>query len=315
MPLHPLIAATLQTAEVAGSAQPWSIAEVRRAADQSQPEPTPDQPRVSIHDMGIPGPGGDMPSRVYLPTGDGPHPILMFFHGGGFVALGADSLDYLCTRLCAWTNCMVISVGYRLAPEHPFPAAPDDCLAATRWAFSHAGPLGGDPSRIAVAGTSAGACLAAVVSQRARDEGGPALCAQVLFYPVTDYPGSPTTSYMTFAAGHGLTRAQMIWFWEQYLPDKTLADHPHASPLRIDRAAGLPATHVVVAECDPLHDEGVAYVEKLTRAGVDTVLQDVEGVNHGFLRFVGTLPQAEHAIRGACAWLKKRVVPRELHPS
>ena len=311
MPLHHLIAATLQATAVAGAVQPWSIADVRRAAEQSRPAPTPDQPRVTMHDMGIPGPGGDMPSRAYLPTGGGPHPILMFFHGGGFVTLGADSLDYLCTRLCAWTDYMVISVGYRLAPEHPFPAAPDDCLAATRWAFSQAAQLGGDPSQIAVAGTSAGACLAAVVSQRARDEGGPRLCGQLLFYPVTDYPSSPTASYMTFGNAYGLTRAQMIWFWEQYLPDKTWAKHPHASPLRIDRALGLPATYVVVAECDPLHDEGVAYAEKLSRAGVDTTLQDVESVNHGFLRFVGALPQADNAIRAASNWLMRRPVARE----
>jgi len=311
MSLHPVIAKALQSAQPAVDFDHLLIADVRKVIKQGTPKPTPDQPKVRTHDLQIAGQRGDIPARVYRPATDGPHPILVFFHGGGFVALDVDSLDYLCTRLCAWSSACVVSVEYRLAPENPFPAGLDDCLAATRWAFAHAREIDGDPAKIALAGTSAGACLAAVVSQRARDEGGPRIFGQVLFYPATNFPTSLPESHHTYGSGYGLTRAQMMWFWQQYLPDRSWANHPHVSPLQVRNAVGLPPSYLVVAECDILHDEGVAYADMLTRAEVDTTLQVYAGVNHGFLQFVGTLPQAQEAIQGACHWLKQHAVSVE----
>src|ERR1700733_13879213 len=198
----------------------------------------PDIAHVSNRDM--PGPGGSLGLRVYTPLGEGPFPLMVFFHGSGFVLCDLDTHDGICRNLCAGSGCVVVSVDYRLAPEHKFPAAPDDCLAASRWAVANAAALGADPGRVLVAGDSAGANLAAVTALRIRDEGGPRLAAQLLIYPVTDYyePGTPSLSEN--AVGYGLTRAGMIWFWDHYLADPSPGGHPHASPLRAADLSGLP---------------------------------------------------------------------------
>lgn len=257
----------------------------------------------AVRDLAIDGPGGPLPVRVYTPVGVGPHPVLVFFHGSGFVVLGLDSHDDLCRRLCVGASCVVVSVDYRLAPEHKFPAAPDDCLAATWWAVSHALEFGGDASRVALAGDSAGACLAAVTALRLRDQGGPALRAQLLFYPVTDYPSVLPESYRTYSTGYGLTSAGTLWFWDQYLPHADAGAHPHASPLRAQSLAGLPAAYVVVAEYDVLRDEGDAYARRLQAAGIATVSRCASGMNHGFLKYAASIPEAAAAISGACDWL------------
>src|SRR6202030_390980 len=177
----------------------------------------------------------------------------------------------------------------RLAPEHKFPAGSDDCLYATRWAAPHPADLGADPARIAVAGDSAGGNMAAVTALRVRDQGGPELCAQLLLYPVTDYhtPGSP--SYEENAEGYGLTRDTMKWFWAHYLTDPSEGAHPHASPLRAQDLSGFPSALVITAEYDPLRDEGEFYAEKLRVAGVPTVMARYDGVNHGFMFWVGVV--------------------------
>jgi acetyl esterase len=252
----------------------------------------------------IPGPGGDIPARVYTPQGQGPHPVLMFFHGGGFVVLDLDSHDYICMRLAAGAACVVVSVDYRLAPEHQFPAGPDDCLAATRWAAAHAAEFGGDGSRLAVSGLSAGATMAAVTALRARDEGGPALRGQALFYPVTDYPTLLTASYQTYANGYGLTQDNMLWFWEQYLQTPAAGTHPYASPLRAESLAGLPPACVFVAECDVLHDEGAAYAQRMQQAGVATHFEVCRGTAHSFLKYAGVLPEVDAVLAKTYGWLR-----------
>ena len=204
---------------------------------------------------------------------------------------------------------MVVSVDYRLAPEHKFPAAPNDCLAATRWTALHAAEFGGDASRMAVAGDSAGGCLAAVTALRVRDEGGPRLQGQLLWYPVTDYPTSPTSSYFAYGAGFGLTRDGMKWFWDQYLEEPSAATHCHASPLRMTAVAGLPSAYVMVAEFDVLRDEGEAFARLLSEGGVETVTRRCASMNHGFLKYTGVIAEADVAMADACAWLRKVLQP------
>ena len=242
---------------------------------------------------------------MYTPEGEGPFPLMVFFHGSGFVVCDLDTHDGLCRNLCAGTNAVVVSVDYRLAPEHKFPAAPDDCLAATRWVAQNASSLRGDAARIMVAGDSAGGNLAAVTALRIRDEGGPALIGQLLIYPVTDYfqPGWP--SMTENAEGYGLTRDGMIWFWNHYVRSAGDGVHPHASPLRAATLAGLPPALVVTAQYDPLRDEGEAYAEALREAGVPVESRRWDGVNHGFFFFPGIVDKATSAVDEACDWARR----------
>jgi acetyl esterase len=256
----------------------------------------------------IPGPGGDLPMRVYVPpTGQGPYPIVVFFHGSGFVLLDLDTHDDFCRRMCVGASCVVVSVDYRLAPEHPYPAGPDDCLAATRWVAANAKELGGDASRIVVAGDSAGGCFAAVTAIRIRDEGGPALRGQLLVYPVTNYPSVPTESYESFGSGFGLSTSGMQWFWDQYIPDRRIVNHPHVSPLRVANFKGLPSACVLVADYDILRDEGEAYAAALRAAGVTVVSHRCPRMNHGFLKYAGMIDEADAAVAQACSWIKSVV--------
>ena len=204
---------------------------------------------ASVADRSIPGPAGPLGLRVYTPRGGSvPFPLLVFIHGGGFVVCDLGTHDALCRNLCAGAGCVVASVDYRLAPEHRFPAAPDDCLAATRWAAEHAAELGADPARVAVGGDSAGGNLAAVVALRVRDEGGPRLAAQLLLYPTTDAAAAAMPSLVENAEGFGLTARDMAWFKGHYLADPAQTTNPHASPLRAADLRGLPPALVQTAE-------------------------------------------------------------------
>jgi acetyl esterase len=259
---------------------------------------------VSVCERAIRGPGGPLRIRIYTPHGMGPFPLLVFFHGSGFVLCSLETHDGMCRNLCAGVGCVVASVDYRLAPEYKFPAGIDDCLHATRWAAAHAAELGANAMRVAVAGDSAGANMAAVTALRVRDEGGPPLCGQLLLYPVTDYHTPGTPSYENNAEGYGLTRDTMKWFWAHYLNDESESAHPYASPLRARDLTGLPPALVITAEYDPLRDEGEFYAEKLKAAGVSTALTRHDGVNHGFMFWVGVVDKAEVAMNEACEWLR-----------
>jgi acetyl esterase len=204
----------------------------------------------------------------------------------------------------------VLSVDYRLAPEFKFPAAPDDCLAATRWAAEHAAEFNADPTRLAVAGDSAGGNLATVTALRIRDEGGPPLRGQLLIYPVTDYHTPPTPSYLANANGYYLTRDDMIWFWGHYLNHAGEANHPHASPLRAPDLHSLPPALVITAEYDPLRDEGEHYAGRLRAAGVPTVLSRYEGMIHGFFSLGGLFEASQRAVREANGWLRQVLAAR-----
>ena len=274
-------------------------------------------PVAAVEDRIVPGPAGDLPVRVYTPEGRGPFPLVVFFHGGGWVLGDLDTHDPLCRALCQGAGCVVVSVAYRRAPEHRFPAAPDDALAATRWVGEHAAEVGGDPARIALAGDSAGGNLSAVTAIRIRDEGGPALRGQLLIYPGLGYPSPPTPSYVENAEGYGMTREAATWFWDQYLGDRTHATNPLASPLLAPDLSGLPPALVVTAEYDVLRDEGDLYVERLLEAGVPARLSRYDGVHHRFAEFIGILEQSEQARDEMCAWLREvlaRSGPRTLPP-
>ncbi|MFD4241435.1 alpha/beta hydrolase [Streptomyces sp. NPDC058525] len=267
------------------------------------PRPPADPPRVgAVEDRTVPGPPGAPPVavRVYLPDPDewpGPRPTVVFLHGGGFVLCDLDTHDTTVRTLSRAAGAAVVSVDYRRAPEHRFPAAAEDAHAALCWAGGHLGELGGDPGALVVAGDSAGGNLAVAALLMARDRrqyGGPPVALQALAYPVLD-AAQDSASYRTYAAGCFLTAAHLRWFWEQYLGPGGDGGHPLASPLRAD-LTGLPPAHLLLAGCDPLRDEGRAYHRRLAECGVPSVLDEHPGMFHGFLALAGVLPQAREAM-------------------
>jgi acetyl esterase len=305
MPVDPQIQALLDRGTGVPATHTLPVAEARRQYEARIALMAPPAQVATVAERAIDGPGGSLKLRIYTPAGRGPFPLLMFFHGSGFVLCSLDTHDGMCRNLAAGIGCVVVSVDYRLAPEHKFPEGPDDCLAATRWAAAHAAELGIDPARIMLAGDSAGGNMAAVTALRIRDEGGPALCGQMLLYPVTDYHTPGTPSYAENADGYGLTRDTMEWFWGHYLNDPAEAENPYASPLRAPDLTRLPPAYVVSAEYDPLRDEAEIYGERLRAASVPTEITRRRGMNHGFLFWVGVVAAADAAMAEACAWARQ----------
>lgn len=264
-----------------------SVSGAREALRDVLVSDDPPDDDLTVRDLSIPGPDGpEMPLdvRAYAPPGDGDRPVLVYFHGGGWVRGDLDTHDGLCRLLAEAADCVVVSVDYRRAPEHPFPAPVRDAYAATAWAAEHAGVVGGDPDRIAVGGDSAGGNLAAAVTLLARERAGPAIDHQVLLYPVTDYD-LDTDSYRANAEGYLLSRASMRWYWDRYLDDELDGANPYASPLRAPDCSGLPSATVVTAGYDPLRDEGAAYADRLREAGVEVTHADYPGMVHVFASF------------------------------
>ena len=305
MPLDPEAKAVLDTMAGSADVDPFTIppALMREgfAALSGQAE-GPEIAKVEMKD--VPGPAGKIPVRVYTPAGDGEKPGLVYFHGGGFVVCDLDSHDATCRELANGADCIVVSVDYRLAPEAKFPAAPEDCYAATKWVAEHASHLGIDADRIAVAGDSAGGNLAAVVALMCRDRSGPTLTHQLLIYPVTDNRFD-TTSYKENGEGYFLSAEMMRWFWYHYLESESDGESALASPLRAADLSRLPSATVLTAEYDPLHDEGRAYAERLQKAGVKTKYTDYPGVFHGFFGMTAQIPRARQAVDEACEALRK----------
>lgn len=258
---------------------------------------------AEVRDAEARGPGGPIPVRVYRP-GPGVLPLVVYFHGGGWVLGSLDTHDRICRALAERTGSVVVSVDYRLAPEHAFPAAAHDAYAATCWAVGEAAALDIDAARVAVAGDSAGGNLAAVVAMMARDRGGPDLRYQLLVYPVIDgtreYP-----SHDENAEGYFLTTATMRWFWGHYVPDAATRTNPYASPIRASDLGGLPSAFVLVAEFDPLRDEGEAYAAALAKAGVPVRLERYAGQIHGFFGMTGLFDSARRAFDEASGALRR----------
>jgi acetyl esterase len=269
-------------------------ANMRAARTVTAPDP---EDVAALSDLAIPGPGGTITLRLYRPLGAGESeklPALVYFHGGGWVIGDLDTHDTICRSLANAARCAIVSVDYRLAPEHPFPAAVEDSIAATRYVAEHASELGIDDSRLAVGGDSAGGNLAAVVALDAR-ENGPELRLQLLIYPAVDF-AEARDSHSRFAEGFGLTATAMVWFGRQYLPDRADAADWRASPIRASSLANLPPAWVLTAGYDPLSDEGEEYATRLQAAGVPTTLRRFPGQIHGFFGMGRLIGESRTAI-------------------
>lgn len=283
-----------------GEARTWYLA--------ARPIANPEPPELAaVRALTIPGPGGPIPARLYTPTAlrqaDGMSPCLVFFHGGGWVIGDLDSHDVVCRTLAHEGEMLVLAVDYRLAPEHKFPAAPDDAFAAVRWIADNAVALNIDAARLVVGGDSAGGNLSAVAAIEARDAGGPKLAGQLLIYPATDFrmdhPShrEPETSCL-------LTHDVIRWFAAHYLSGAVDVEHWRASPARVRDLAGLPPAFVLIAGADPLRDEGDEYARRLSDAGVPVTLKTYSGQFHGFITMGKILPKATEALTEIGAWLR-----------
>jgi acetyl esterase len=269
---------------------------------QTLAAPMPEQVASIAHEC-IEGPDGEIMLRIYTPSGDGPFPVLVYFHGGGWVIASPTHYDSSGRALANAANCIVVMPSYRQAPEHKYPAAVRDAYAATQWVMKNAAALNGDPSRVAVGGESAGGNLAAVVCHIARDQNGLMPVHQLLVYPVTNY-SFDTFSYRDYSHAIPLNAAMMHWFWGHYLRSEADGEQPYASPLR-GELAGLPSATVITAEVDPLRDDGQAYADALENAGVPVVYHNYDGVMHEFFGMAGLIDTAREAVDLAADELRK----------
>jgi acetyl esterase len=287
----------MQTLSVeAGRAQFLAMAKARAV------DPVPVD---SVEEVQIPGPGGKFQALVYTPEGaSGPLPVLIYYHGGGHVIGSPETHDPTARNLCAGAHCKVVSVNYRKGPEHKFPAAVEDAFAAVQWCAENASSIGVDASRIAVGGDSAGGNLAVVAALMARDAGGPALCFQLLVYPVADYR-CKSDSYERYSTGYGLLEADtMIWFQNHYLNTPAEGDDWRASPLLASDLSGLPPALVMTAQYDVLHDDGAALADALVAAGNSVTYEEYPGMIHGFFGFIPIVDSAVNAQNSAITALR-----------
>ena len=309
MPVDPQINAILQLLASTGapslaSGTPEEARAAFRFTTVGMRDPSTLAEVGSIEDREIDGPGGRIPVRVYRPRSTGTAPTVVFFHGGGFVIGDIETHDDACRLICRDVDAVVVSVDYRLAPEHKFPAGFEDCLAATRWAAAHIDALGGDPTRLAVAGDSAGGNFAAAVALAARGTG-IHLAAQLLIYPGVDFTDDDThRSRIDNAEGYFLTAEDMQWFRGHYISDEHALD-PRASVLHAEDVAGVAPAVVGVGEFDPLRDEGEAYAKKLSDAGVEVLLHRFDGMVHGFYGMGTISPAAAAAVQTLNADFRK----------
>ena len=297
--LSPHVRALLEAIDAEGlpPMEELSPREARQAAlDGNRKTGGEPEPVALVEDIRIAGPAGMIPLRIYTPEGKAPNPALIYFHGGGWVVCNLDTHDVVCRALARRSGAVVVSVDYRLAPEHKFPAAVEDCYAATLWVAQNAERLGIRLDRIAVGGDSAGGNLAAVIARKCRDEQGPPLAMQILVYPVTNLASTSTPSYEEFADGYFLTRAAMQWFRDHYLARPADAEDPSASPLLAVNLGGLPPALVLTAECDVLRDEGEAYAKRLEQAGVRVSMIRCPATIHAFFTMQGVLPEGPQAV-------------------
>lgn len=263
------------------------------------------EPLAHVEDVAIASGGARLRARLYVPEGDGPHPALVHLHGGGWVMLDLETHDPYCRALANRSGCAVLSVDYRLAPEHRFPAALDDAYAALCWVSERGAERGLDPTRLGVLGDSAGGNLAAALALVARDRGGPTLRAQLLTYPAVD-ARMESASIQENAEGFLLTASAMRWFWDHYRGPTPL-ETPYLSPLHAEDVAKLPPALIVTAEYDPLRDEGEAYARRLEQAGVSVELQRYDGTIHGFVLLAGAIPAGQRALEAQARFARQRL--------
>jgi acetyl esterase len=299
MPVLPQVRALLDEFEKQGL-PPFEQMSVTQAREvtlgfrdlQGEPENV-----AEVRDILVPGPAGALPVRLYYPAKGEALPLVVFFHGGGWVIGDLETVDRPCRALANSSRCIVASVNYRLSPETKFPGPAEDCYAATRWLADHAKDIGANGRFLAVAGDSAGGNLAAVVSLMARDRGGPAISYQVLIYPVTvPAEGNQFASYRDNGDGYMLTKPGMEWFWNHYLASSADGKNPYASPLHASDLSRLPPAMVITAEFDPLRDEGKEYAKRLQEAGVKVKTSHYQGLIHGFFWMAGALSAGKDLI-------------------
>ena len=305
MALDPQAKFLLEQMEAAGAPPMDSLSpeEARATTDFSALAGVPEEVG-KVENRNIPGPGGEIPVRIYTPNGEGPFPALVYYHGGGWVIGNLETVDVPCRLLANRANCVVVSVDYRLAPEHKFPAAADDSYAAAKWVVENAASIQVEAERVAIGGDSAGGNLAAVVALMARDKGEISLAYQMLVYPVTNHSYA-TESYTENADGYLLTKDSMVWFWNHYLRNEEDGKNPYASPLQAEDLSGLPPALVLTGEFDPLRDEGEAYAERLREAGVQVEAKRYDGMIHGYFWMPGVLEQGRQSIEHAAKALKQ----------
>ena len=280
-----------------------SAADAVKALLKKTGKSTDPEPVAAVKDITIPGPAGKIAARVYTPKGDGPMPVLVYWHGGGWVLADLDTYDSSCRALCNAAGCVVVSCDYRHAPEHPFPAAADDAFAAYQWVLKRAADVGGDGKRVAVAGESAGGNLAAGVAIRARDTKVTPPLYQVLVYPVTNN-NLDTPSYTQHADAKPLNKPMMKWFFAHSIGNQpSVVGNPLAFPLQAD-LSNLPPATVITADIDPLRDDGKMYAEKLMKAGVKATHENYEGVTHEFFGMGAVVDDAKKAVAKAADGLK-----------
>jgi acetyl esterase/lipase len=304
MPLHPQVQAIHDdiVAKQVPALYTMSI-EQARAADVASATATAGTVEhvAQVRELAIPGPAGELAARIYRPA-EGTLPVLVYFYGGGWSLGTLDTCDAVCRRLANTAMCACVAVSYRLAPEHKFPAAVQDCYAGTAWVAEHAGELGVDPARLAVGGDSSGGNLAAAVALLAKAGGGPAVVHQLLVYPNTDYLAD-TASMRAVTDKHFFNPTSIAWYWGMYLGTPQDGDNPLASPLRAGDLSGLPPATVITAEYDPLRDEGELYAERLRDAGVPAETIRYDGMMHGFFTMFGVLDTAQEAVTAAAGRL------------
>jgi len=282
-----------------------SLDEARKKAHENLPN-SEEIVVGNVENIVIPRPWGDMACRVYTPGGGSLLPIFVFFHGGGWTIESIDTHDTVCRHIAKLSDCVVVSVDYRLAPETKYPGGIEDVYAATEWVYENAVSLKGDSDRIAVGGDSSGGNMAAVVCLMARDRKGPEIKYQVLIYPVTDhFPDNQ--SHRDFATGYSLDRDYMTWFWNYYLNPEDSLDDPYICPLRAKSLENLPPAHIQTAEYDPLRDEGEAYAKRLKEAGVEVDLTRYDGMFHGYAQRWHLLDKGMTAIVEISSKLKKHM--------
>jgi acetyl esterase/lipase len=306
MPLDPQVKVLLDqiAAQDGPKLHTLSAPDARKVTGTMFRVPVERLPKVAhVEDRKIPGPAGEIPVRIYTPEGSGPFPVLVFFHGGGWVICDLDSHEAPCRLLTSKVGCVTVSVDYRLAPEHKFPAGVEDCFAATKWVAAHAKELGVDPNRLAVGGDSAGGNLSAVISQLARDAGGPKIAFQLLVYPATEAE-LDTPSHKMFT-DYFLTTNDIFWFWAHYLRSPADRKDPRIAPALAKSFEKLPPALIITAEFDPLRDEGEAYGEKLRKAGVPVTVSRYDGMIHGFFSMFDVLDKGKQAIDESAAALRK----------
>ncbi|MEP6978274.1 MAG: alpha/beta hydrolase [Thermoleophilia bacterium] len=282
--------------------QPTPADAVEKVLEQ-RGESTDPEPVAQVEDRTVPGPAGEIPVRVYTPMGEGTFPVLLYIHGGGWVIADLDVYDSSPRALANAVEAVVVSVDYRQAPENPFPAPVEDCYAVYRWVLEKAESIGGDPSRIALVGESAGGNLATVVAMLARDDGVQAPAHQTLIYPITDH-SFDTDSYRQNSEAKPLNTPMMKWFFSHYLADEADGADPRVSPLRGD-LEGLPPATIITAEVDPLRDDGRRYAERLQQAGVDVEYRHYEGVTHEFFGMGAVIDKAKDAVETAAKRLRE----------